>query len=168
MSSLASIPPPTFHGGAPQTPTSLTVAARQLPGSHRQVVPLATVPEGALLTVVPSPTRNAFDSWVADAEGAAQLEDSTKLGGLDYDMFALDAELPEEAVARRTRAHVSLAGVELDELEALLDGGDEEGAAEEDAQYQQFLEVGSCPRTLEPRESEAQLPTDHPSLSIAT
>lgn len=150
-------PPPVAEAFTPQTTLrapGAAAAAEQLQGSCTlRGSALATVPEGVQLLPAASdlnpalnPSRDAFESWAADA--AADLG-QPPFERLDFDLSEFELE-GEEAVARRTRAHVSLADVDLDELEALLVGGDEDRAAEEDAQYQSFLEVQAPHRMLLP------------------
>ena len=52
------------------------------------------------------------------------------------------ASAAEDAVARRTRAQQSLLDYNLEDLEAMLQLGAEDAKAEEDAEYEAFIQVG--------------------------
>ena len=114
---------------------------------------LRSVPEGSELQA--SPTRQApvaspghsgrllgraaFDSWAS--EGLDATVGDGVLGGMDFSLDALGLGADEDAVWRRTRAHLSLADISLEQLEAQLQRGDEDRAAAEDAEYHRFLQV---------------------------
>ena len=55
---------------------------------------------------------------------------------------AAGASTAEDAVARRTRAQQSLLDYNLEDLEAMLQLGAEDAKAEEDAEYEAFIQVG--------------------------
>ena len=145
----------------PRTPVSAQTQPPQSPGaasrpSGRQSARrgLRSVPEGAELQSSParpvgSPgnsghsfRRDAFDSWAEglDAPGGGD----GGLGGLDFSLDALGLGADDDPVWRRTRAHLSLADVSLEELEARLQRGDEDRAAAEDAEYHRFLQARRC------------------------
>jgi len=116
---------------------------------------LRSVPEGLELPASParqnlaaspansgrSLSRTAFESWAAEELDAGG--DGGGIGGLDFSLDAMGLGADDDAVWRRTRAHISLADVSLEQLEARLQRGDEDRAAAEDAEYHQFLEA--CP-----------------------
>lgn len=52
------------------------------------------------------------------------------------------ASTAEDVVARRTRAQQSLLDYNLEDLEAMLQLGAEDAKAEEDAEYEAFIQVG--------------------------
>ena len=124
---------------------------------------LRSVPEGLELpasparpSLVASPahsgrslSRTAFESWAAEELDAGVGGEG--IGGLDFSLDAMGLGADDDAVWRRTRAHISLADISLEELEARLQRGDEDRAAAEDAEYHQFLEArpgGRNPRVL--------------------
>ena len=118
---------------------------------------LRSVPEGLELPASParqnlaaspahsgrSLSRTAFESWAADELDVGG--DGSGIGGLDFSLDAMGLGADDDAVWRRTRAHISLADVSLEQLEARLQRGDEDRAAAEDAEYHQFLEARPHP-----------------------
>ena len=102
--------------------------------------------------------RTAFESWAADGFDASGGDSG--IGGLDFSLDAMGLGATEDAVWRRTRAHISLADVSLEELEAQLQGGDEDRAAAEDAEYHQFLEARHGPSCYHMLDCCPAWPTD--------